>query len=41
MPGPGQYKVENLSIGKEGRKFQMYARIKNMHGKCHNCVSTL
>lgn len=33
MPGPGQYKVENFSFGREGRKFMMYEKIKNLNGK--------
>lgn len=32
MPGPGEYSYSNFSIGKEGRKFQMYERTKNVHG---------
>lgn len=32
MPGPGEYKYSNFSIGKEGRKFQFYERTTNVHG---------
>ena len=47
MPGPGEYKYKNMSIGMDARKFSFLKRTKNVQGKfqaklsnkiiSHNC----
>lgn len=32
MPGPGEYKYSNFTIGKDGRKFTFYEKHRNVHG---------
>ena len=34
MPGPGEYKYKNFSVGTEGRHFSFLKRTKNVQGKC-------
>ena len=33
MPGPGEYKYKNYSVGTEGRHFSFLKRTKNVQGK--------
>ena len=33
MPGPGEYKYKNFSVGSEGRHFSFLKRTKNVQGK--------
>lgn len=33
IPGPGEYKYKNFSIGTEGRRFSFHLRTKNCQGK--------
>ena len=38
MPGPGEYKYNNMNVGVDARKFSFLQRTKNVYGKCQEYI---
>ena len=41
MPGPGEYKYNNMNVGVDARKFSFLKRTKNVYGKSDSQAKSL